>query len=97
LSEDPIHFHAGTNFNNPALLFDPMGTCPASPQTPKQKPNVPLLACKNLALVLFLKDAGEGYETIVDPWIAAGFYGAISLEYYLNIRRCIKQFGSFGS
>lgn len=36
LSEDPIHFHAGTNFyryvnNNPVLLFDALGTCPQTP------------------------------------------------------------------
>ncbi|MGH9746028.1 MAG: RHS repeat-associated core domain-containing protein [Candidatus Acidiferrales bacterium] len=39
LSEDPVHFMAGTNFyryvnNNPGLLVDPTGFCPSPPKSP---------------------------------------------------------------
>jgi RHS repeat-associated protein len=56
LSEDPIHFHAGTNFyryvnNNPVLLLDPMGTCPAS-QPPPSSPNSNQNLCDAVSGVL---------------------------------------------
>jgi RHS repeat-associated protein len=68
LSEDPIHFHAGPNFyryvnNNPVLFFDPMGTCPASPQQPE--PHSPCLWLDGAAVVV---DVVALFQPEVAPW-----------------------------
>ena len=89
LSEDPIHFGAGPNSfrfvnNNPVLLIDPMGLCPAQPK-PQRNEHSPS-PCLWVDAGAFIIDVATLFQPELAPWAvsASGHALACNLLWELN-------------
>ena len=98
ISEDPLRFRAGVNFymyvlNDPILLVDPLGFCPANTHEATTTEAAKILAAANRIVSEGLSYKNIKCNQFVDKSINKALPGALSQEY--NVRQIGQGQGPF--